>query len=617
MSENETRSGARRSAKPRKPRLYRRWWFWTAILIGVLLVAGTWVGVRGWMAKSDLEAAIPLASTIKTQVLAGDSVAVTASVKSLATHTVHARSYTGDPIWRAAELMPVVGANLEAVRELAEVADDVVTGAAEPLASAAATLNPTTLKPVDGAINLEPLVAAGAAVAKASTVFDVATKRVQRIDTTLTIDQIKSAARKFAGLLADTTPTLVSASKMLDILPDALGATSPRNYVIVFQNNAEARALGGTSLSFALLTMDNGRIALGDAIPAGFGNFAYYQQSVLPMPDGVAELYGSEYGRAMSNVTVRPSFVSAAEVTQEMWKRQFGTEINGVISVDPVALGYLLRGTPPISMSTGEVLTSETLVPMLLNGVYMQYWSGDNVADNAAQDLVYAEIVQKTFEQLTSGNSDPKVLFSAATQAGNEHRLLLWSPVEKEQAVFESLGVDGALPKSDKTTDKVGVYFQENVGSKMNYYLKQAVSLGQAACRADGKASYRIGVDLTNGLPLDAATSISPSILGEFKREKLDPGVQRMIVMVYAPPGSQIVGATVDGEAVQLEPYHDTDYPVAKLVLTMDPGATSKLSVDVVASGTAKKVLAAQVTPMVNPTAITDVPLDCASVPKE
>jgi hypothetical protein len=256
-------------------------------------------------------------------------------------------------------------------------------------------------------------------------------------------------------------------------------------------------------------------------------------------------------------------------------------------------------------------------VPLLLNEVYTRFWSGDIGADNAAQDVVYAEIVQKTFEQLTGGSSDPKALLSAVSQAVDERRLLLWSPVEKEQALFTSLGVDGPLPQSNETTDRVGVYLQENVGSKMNYYLQQSVGLGQAVCREDQRASYRIDLELTNNLPLDAATSISPSILGQFEREKIKPGVQRMIVMVYAPPGSQIVGAAIDGVDVQLEQFHDTDYPVAKVVLTMNPGDTSKLSVHVVAAGTAKKVLAAEVTPMVNPTAVSDVPLDCASVPVE
>ena len=405
---------------------------------------------------------------------------------------------------------------------------------------------------------------------------------------------------------------------MINIGPEALGADGPRNYVILFQNNAEARALGGTSLSFTLLTLDKGRLALGDAIPAGFGDFENFPESVIPIPDGVDALYGSEFGRAVSNVTVRPSFQNAAETTQEMWKRRFGTDIDGVISVDPVALGYLIRGTGPIALSTGDVLTSETLVPLLLNTLYMRFWSGDSpsevFADNLAQDLVYAEIVEKTFSELLDGNTEPELLLSALDQAVSERRLLMWSPHQKDQAVIEALAMDGALPESTETTDRVGVYFQENVGSKMNYYLKQSVSLGQAACRADGKASYRVGVDLTNGMPADAATSISPSILGTFVREKLEPGVQRMIVMVYAPPGSQIVGATVDGAPVQLESLHDTDYPVAKLVVSMKPGATSKMAIDVVAVGTGKKALEAQVTPMVSPTTISDLPLDCATV---
>ena len=572
------------------------------------------MGVRGLQAKAELEAALPLASTIKSQLLAGDSAAVSASVKSMAKHTARARDLTGDPVWRAAEFVPFVGANLAAVRNLADVSDYVVSGAAVPLAATAATLNPAALKPTDGAIDLGPIVAAGEALNQASTVFSAADKRVSELDTSNTVGQVTAAVDEFHGFLGSITPTLVSASQVVDALPEALGGNAPRNYVIVFQNNAEARALGGTSLSFALLTVDQGRVTLGDAVPAGFGNFAYYQESVVPLPEGADTLYGWEYGRAMSNLTVRPSFESAAETAQEMWKRQFGTDVDGVISIDPVALGYLLRGTAPIPLSTGDVLTSDTLVPLLLNGVYMRYNSDDIGADNAAQDAVYAEIVVKTFDQLLGGATDPKVMLSALTQAASEHRVLIWSPKAEEQAIFESLGVDGSLPKSDKTTDRVGVYFQENVGSKMNYYLKQSVSLGQAACRADGKASYRVGVDLTNEIPADAETSISPSILGTFVREKLEPGVQRMIVMVYAPPGSQILGATVDGVPVQLESFHDTDYPVAKLTVSMEPGTTSKMTVDMVAASTGKKALEAQVTPMVNPTTISDLPLDCATV---
>ena len=575
---------------------------------------GSWVGVRGLMAKGELDAAIPLAATIRSEVLARDSSSAVTRAKAMVSHTSRARELTSDRVWRATESLPFVGPNLVAVRELAAIADDVTSGAVQPLASLASTLDTAYLKPRDGAIDLEPLVNAGTTVNKANNVISAASDRVNAVETSSTLRQIKTAVEQLGGLLADIAPALTSANELLGIGPDALGASAPRNYLIVFQNNAEARALGGTSLSFAVVTMDKGRITLGSAVPAGLGNFAYYPASVVPMPDGVSTLYGSEFGRAMSNVTVRPSFVGAAEVAREMWKRQFGTTVDGVISVDPVALGYLLRATAPISLSTGDVLTSDNLAALLLNGVYMRYWSEDLNADNSAQDAVYAEIVGKTFDELSSGSADPALLISALTQSVGERRILFWSPKEEEQAAFESLGADGPLPKSDKNADRVGVYLQENVGSKMNYYLQQAVSLGKAVCRADGKASYRIGVDLTNGLPADAATSISPSILGQYMREGTTPGVQRMLVMLYAPPGSQIVGATVDGAPVQLESFHDTDYPVAKLIVSMEPGATSKITLDVVAAATGTKALEAEVTPMVNPTTISDLPLDCATV---
>ena len=185
------------------------------------MVAGAWVGVRGLFAKVELEAALPLDSTIKAQLLAGDSVAVSASVKSMAGHAARARDLTGDPVWRATGFVPFVGANLAAVRNLADVADDVVSDATVLLAATAATLNPRALKPTDGTIDLEPIVAAGEALSQASTVFSAADKRVSDLDTSRTVGQVTAAVNEFQGFLGSITPTLVSASHVIDALPNA------------------------------------------------------------------------------------------------------------------------------------------------------------------------------------------------------------------------------------------------------------------------------------------------------------------------------------------------------------------------------------------------------------
>ncbi|MCU1401689.1 MAG: hypothetical protein JWM70_13 [Microbacteriaceae bacterium] len=599
-------------------RLVSRWWFWTILAAVVLILACVaLVGTRGLQVKSHLDAAQAQVGQLKSQVAAQKFSGLNVTLTKIQTHSAAALELTNDPIWRMAESVPVLGQNFTAVRELAGVTDEVVNKAITPLVSVAATLDPASFAPVNGAISLKPFTDAIPAVAQANTELGVATKAVNRIDTGGTISQLGAAKVKLAGLLASVVPVMKTANDILPLIPPLMGADAPRHYVVMFRNNAESRALGGTALSFALVTVDNGQIKLTSTVPAGGGNFAHYRSPVIPVPDGVEELDDGTFGTFIANATVRPDFASAGKITYQMWKQQFGEGVDGVLSIDPVALSYILRATTPIPLASGGSLTGDTLVPLLLNDVYQRYSTKNIAVDNAAQDAVYGEAVASTFARLSSGPLDSKVLMAAVVQGATERRLQFWSAHADEQAQLVATGFDGGLPKSDKTTDRVGVYFQDNVGSKLNFYLYQTVRLGQAMCRADGRETYRVGADLASTVPANAAKSLSVSILGNWKLEKLKPGQQRMYVMVYAPPGSQITGATVNGVPVALRSLHDEAYPVAKVTVIVNPGQTLNVSVDITAAKPGKKVLDAQVTPMVHNTPIVknDPPLDCATVP--
>ena len=67
--------------------------------------------------------------------------------------------------------------------------------------------------------------------------------------------------------------------------------------------------------------------------------------------------------------------------------------------------------------------------------------------------------------------------------------------------------------------------------------------------------------------------------------------------------------------AVALDGQHDENYPVAKLRVAVNPGASVTVTVDIVAVKPGKKTLDAIITPMVHASAVDRPVLDCATVP--
>ncbi|KQX05670.1 hypothetical protein ASC59_16495 [Leifsonia sp. Root1293] len=581
--------------------------------VGVLLVAAVaWVGIRGWMAKSELESAQAKISTLKTQALAFDVEKAERTVNEISDSTAAAASLTSDPVWRAMEVVPLAGPNLHAVRQLASVTNLVMTDVAGPLVGVLGTINPSTVLPAGSALDPQPFVDATPAVERAASSMERAQSRMSQIDTASAIPQVAAIATSLRNRLSDIAAPIKSLGSVIPLVPQLLGADGTRTYAVVFQNNAESRALGGTALSFAVLKVDAGRIVIDSIVPAGFDNFPKSASSIVPIPDGAEAVYPDGiYGTFIANATLRPDFTSAAEIIQANFTQARGTPLDGVISVDPMALSYILRASAPMTISTGDVIDSKTLVPFILNTVYARYDSGDVVEDNIMQDAVYGEVVQAAFSRLMDGSLEPEAAIAGIGRGLSEQRLMLWSAHEVEQSAFAALNVNGPLPKSDATTEKVGIYFQDAVGSKLNYYLRQSVTLESGACGTDQLSTYGVQVDLSSAVPANAE-DLSASIIGQWERENLQPGEQRVITMLYAPPGSTITGITVDGQPQDLPSLHDTDYPVGKVTVAIPPGGVSSIRFTFTDGGSSPKELSAQVTPMVAATDVVSQAISCS-----
>lgn len=579
---------------------------WVILLIVVLLVACVvWVGVRGVLAKNHLEKAVALATQVQSDVTSGDAKAAQASAAELAAQTSDARRLTADPIWRGAEVVPLVGPNLTAVREVSGILADVSTDAIEPIAGVLGTVNVAQFKPVDGAVDLEPLVKAQPTIASATASLQTNLERARDVDTTGTVGQVDTAVDQLASVLAKASSAAETADRAVTLLPDMMGQSEPKKYLLLFQNNAELRSTGGVPSAVALMTAEKGRLALQKQ--ASSADFPELAKPVIDLPLETEGIYGSITGRFLQDVNLTPRFPLTGEIAQQLWKKRYGATVDGVISIDPVALGYLLTATGDVTLPNGDILTSSNVVTSLLSDSYAKY------PDPAVQDTYFKAAAGAIFAKVASGDFDPKLMLTALTRAGDEGRILVWSDDKAQQKTISKTALSGELPRGSKTRPAFGIYLNDSTGAKMDYYLSTQVSIGQVTCRKDGRPNYVVDVTLTNNAPADASTSLPEYVTGGGVFG-VAPGNVQTTVSIYAPKTGVFTGVIQDGKTRSLHTATDSGYPVSQFETLVKPGKSTTWRLQYIGPKNATVIPSLTQTPGVNVLETKQILITCNSL---
>src|SRR5690606_17325262 len=98
-----------------------------------------------------------------------------------------------------------------------------------------------SLKPQDGRINVEVLQEAQGVIADVQATITAVNAEMASIDRDALIEQVSSGIEKLDEALAQVNALIEPANEVLAVLPGMLGADEPRNYLVLFQNNAESR----------------------------------------------------------------------------------------------------------------------------------------------------------------------------------------------------------------------------------------------------------------------------------------------------------------------------------------------------------------------------------------
>jgi len=552
------------------------------VLLLILILMGAWVGVRGWMAYQHLariEAGIGEASSTLTS----DPGASGATFARLASDASAAHDLTSDPIWKMAEGCPWIGPQLHAFGTVASAGQLLLNDALVPLISATQESSFDALKPVNGRIDTAALAAITAPARSAAASAAGAAGQLEGVDRTPLVGTVSRAVDKSAAVFEEAANGLDALSRATQLLPDVLGQNGERSYLILVQNNAEWRSLGGIAGTAILLKTNDGAITLADT-ESGTSLSRGIKDPVVDLPVDIQDIYQTRPARFFQNLTQVPDFTFDGPLAREMYKQRTGVSVDGVIALDPVVLSYLLRATGPVALPDGSTLSAENAVKTLLSDVYQRY------PDPSAQDAFFAASTGAVFTAFLEGRGSTVSLLTNLATAADQRRVLMWSADPDEQAILEGSSVAGELPQTDDDTARFGVYLNDGGGSKMSYYVKPDVSLAWDQCAPDGRNGPRqltLRMSLANTAPTDAETSLPRYVTanGAFGTA---PGTATVVNNVYLPEGFELVSAeTAAGTGPSTGTFEGRQ--VLTFGFQLLPQSSADLTVTVRATTTASK----------------------------
>ncbi|WP_213814524.1 DUF4012 domain-containing protein [Glaciihabitans sp. dw_435] len=596
---SHSRRGRRANPSPR-----RRLILWiVAAVVAIVLFVVLWVAIRALIARDQLLGAVPLVHSISDDAVSGDSAGIASGVAELRERAAKAESLTSDPIWRATEVLPIVGANLTAFREAAAMIHGVADEALPPLAELAKTFSVDSLSPKDGKIDLSIFTTAAPLLASARDALDSATVQAQAINTRDTVPQVGEAIDQLIGVVDSTSETVDGLATAAQVLPSMMGGDSPRTYLLLSLNNSELRATGGIPGALAVVKANDGALSLGARSSAtALGQFP---KPVLTLTTEEKTLYKNILGTYMQDVTFTPDFARSGELAAAMWKQKTGQTLDGVISVDPVALGYILKATGPVDTSSGVTLTSDNAAETLLSTVYSKFPDPDD------QDKFFSQVTSQIFGLLTKGTTDSGALLSALSDASAEHRIHIWSAHPEEQTQMVASTLAGPLPTSSKNASGFGVYFNDATGAKMDYYVQSSIGISAAVCRADQRPNFDVRVRLRSTAPADAATSLPKYVTGD-GAYGVKMGDVKTSIYVYAPAGSTATGVVVGGKSKAFVNSEHDGLAVSGVQVQLAPGESTEVSFSFVGPVGASTTATLEHTPMAGPVSTAlDNYLDC------
>jgi len=354
----------------------------------------------------------------------------------------------------------------------------------------------------------------------AQTWFALMDKTIASIDVNHLVEPVKSVVEEIKNLTWLIKPSVGSLAELIGSSNSILGFNEPQKILIMLQNNNEIRPTGGFFGSYALVTIEEGKV-ISLKVDDIYNPDGLLTDADKPVADSIMKKYYQIDGLSLRDANWWADFQTSAKVVKELYEKATDESVSTVVGMNLLVIEDLLNAVGSIQIdSLNETITA------------------DNIGEKAQ---VYAEV------GFTPGSTQKKDFLGLLTQAlfaklgqldaGVNNKIILalgknivsgniafYSSDERLAQVINKQFINGGL-KIDPNADYIKVVDNNVGGNKVNAWV-------------DRKELYRLDIG-RNG-------EIMPTLTVTWKNNATGStwpqGDYVNHVQIFIPKGSDVVG---------------------------------------------------------------------------
>jgi hypothetical protein len=527
-------------------------------VFAVLVLFVLWLAYNVIAAHSGLTDAREHATRAKAALISGDSHMAGAEMAEAQHASARAHNAAESVPWRLVAAIPLLGTPLRTGGQIVDVVGELTNSVLPPAIDAGESLVANKLR-IPGGVDVAVLQRSAPALNLAAVEVNKTVANARRVDSGGYVGAVDDARDMLQAQVEELASLIGNTNIAAKLLPSMLGVDGPRNYILAFQTNAEARGTGGLVGGVGIVRAVQGALQV-DSVASNIE----LSNTLDPMDLGpeFQKLYGAyDSTQLWQNSNISPNFPYAGQIWRNLWRQQSGETVDGAIATDPVALGYLLSAVGPVTMDNGEVIDDSNVVELTESVVYVRFG-----ADFRARKDYLIKIAYKVIEKVSSGSGDSSQVLAALGRAASEGHFAVWSASPVEQVVIGDTPLGHAVPFDP--APYANVIVNNAGGNKLDYYLQRQIAYTGYGCNGTTR-NTEVAITLTNTLP---RLDLPDYVIGRLDEGATGPpGTNKLIVTLYGTWGAVLDGVTVDGRQVGVNSGSELGHPVFYVVVEVKP----------------------------------------------